>query len=154
VKDAPFHVKVAAGGFDPNNTDVQIPKPGFAGRKGPKVTVKDKQGNPRAGFDDSVEADLTPKLKIAGIKAHSNGDGTYDVEYPPNLLPGDYEIDIRVNGQKAPKAPFTGAVQKADLSPEHKQACAVAGDAAGLLGRALLELSDAEREKLLAALRR
>jgi len=153
VKDAPFHVKVGAGGFDPNNTGVDIPNPGFAGRKGPKVSVKDKQGNLRAGFDDDVEADLTPKMKIPKVKAKSNGDGTYDVEYPANLLPGEYEIDIRVNGHNAPKAPFKGAVQKTAVSGDHQaKAAQAAGSAAAILNKALLELTEAEREQLLAAL--
>jgi len=153
VKDAPFHVKVGAGGFDPNNTGVEIPNPGFTGRKGPKVSVKDKQGNLRAGFDDDVEADLTPKLKISKIKARSNGDGTYEVDYPPNLLPGDYEIEVRVNGHGAPKNPFSGKVNKTPLSGEHQSRASAAGGAAGaILARALLELTEADREALLSAL--
>jgi len=153
VKDAPFKVKVAAGGFDPNNTGVEVPNPGYTGRKGPKVSVKDKQGNLRAGFDDDVEADLTPKLKIAKLKAKSNGDGTYEVDYPPNLLPGDYDIDVRVNGQAAPRGPFKGNVQKTQLSGEHQSAAAHVGGAAGaILQKALLELTEAERSQLLAAL--
>jgi hypothetical protein len=153
VKDAPFQVKVGAGGFDPNNTGVEIPNPGYTGRKGPKISVKDKQGNLRAGFDDDVEADLTPKLKIAKLKAKSNGDGTYDVDYPSNLLPGEYEIDVRVNGQNAPRGPFRGDVKKTALSQDHSQrANAAAGGAGAILGKALLELSEAERETLLAAL--
>jgi len=153
VKDAPFQVKVGAGGFDPNNTGVEIPNPGYTGRKGPKVSVKDKQGNLRAGFDDDVEADLTPKLKIAKLKAKSNGDGTYDVDYPSNLLPGEYEIDVRVNGQAAPRGPFRGDVKKTAVSQDHAQrANAAGGNAGAILNKALLELSEAERETLLAAL--
>jgi len=153
VKDAPFHVKVVAGGFDPNNTGVEVPNPGYTGRKGPKISVKDKAGNLRAGFDDDVEADLTPKLKIPKIKAKSNGDGTYDVEYPSNLLPGAYEIDVRVNGHAAPKGPFSGDVKKTAVSGEHQaKANQIAGSAGAVLAKALLELSEAEREQLLAAL--
>jgi len=144
IKNAPFSVKVAAGAFDIGQTGVEIPNPGFTGRKGPKVTVKDNLGNPRAGHEDDVEADLTPKLKISKVKAKSNGDGTYDVEYPSNLLPGAYEIDIRVNGQNAPKSPFTGDVKKNPLSGEHQGR---AGHP--LLAKALLELTEAEREQVL-----
>jgi len=147
VKKAPFQVKVAAGGFDPNATEVSIPNPGFTGRKGPKISVKDKQGNLRAGFDDDVEADLTPKMKIAKVKAKSNGDGTYEVEYPSNLLPGAYEIDVRVNGHAAPRGPFSGDVKKTPLSDAHQSR---SGNP--LLAKALLELTEAEREQLLAAL--
>jgi len=155
VVDAPFKVKVAPGGFDPNNTGVEIPNPGYAGRKGPKVSVKDKQGNLRAGFDDDVEADLTPKMKITKIKARSNGDGTYDVEYPANLLPGAYEIDIRVNGHNAPKAPFNGAVQLKELSSAHSSALKqlVPNDAA-VFERLLLNATDAERDQVIAALKK
>lgn len=153
IKDAPFKVKVAAGGFDPNNTTVDVPNPGYAGRKGPKITVKDKQGNPRAGEDDDVEADLTPKMKISKLKAKNNGDGTYDIEYPSNLLPGAYDIDVRVNGKSAPKTPYSGDVKKAELSDDHKQrAQKVGGGAGDILSKALVELTEAEREKLLAAL--
>jgi len=147
VQKAPFKVKVSPGGFDLSKTGVEVPNPGFTGRKGPKVTVRDNQGNPRAGFDDDVEADLTPKLKIPKVKAKSNGDGTYDIEYPSNLLPGAYEIDIRVNGQNAPKSPFMGDVKKTPLSGEHQGR---AGNP--LLAKALLELTEAEREQLLQAL--
>jgi hypothetical protein len=154
VKDAPFKVQVAAGGFDPNNTEVVIPKPGFAGRKGPKVTVKDRQGNPRAGFDDDVEADLTPKFKIPKVKGKSNGDGTYDIDYPPNLLPGDYDIDVRVNGQGNGKGPYTGAVQHNAVTAEHKaQLQAKVGKDAPLFERLLLGATDAERVQFLAALK-
>jgi hypothetical protein len=153
VVDAPFKVKVAPGGCDPNNTGVEVPNPGYTGRKGPKVSVKDKAGNLRAGFDDDVEADLTPKMKIAKIKAKSNGDGTYDVDYPANLLPGAYEIDVRVNGHAAPRGPFHGEVKKTAVSGEHQsRANQVAGEAGALLNKALLELTEAEREHLLAAL--
>jgi len=153
VVDAPFKIVATPGGFDLNNTGVEIPKPGFAGRKGPKVSVKDKQGNLRAGFDDSVEADLTPKLKINGVKAKSNGDGTYDIEYPANLLPGDYEIDIRVNGQNAPKSPFNGPVQHNPVKSEHSQALkAVVGKDAGLFERLFLSATDSERDTIIAAL--
>jgi hypothetical protein len=153
VKDAPFHVKVVAGGFDPNQTGVEIPNPGYTGRKGPKVSVKDKAGNLRAGFDDDVEADLTPKMKISKIKAKSNGDGTYEVDYPANLLPGAYEIDVRVNGHPAPRGPFNGEVKKTAVSGEHQsKANQVAGNAGAILNKALLELTEAERDQLLAAL--
>jgi len=153
VVDAPFKVVVSPGGFDPSKTEVEIPKPGYAGRRGPKVAVKDNQGNLRAGCDDHVEADLTPKLKISKIKARSNGDGTYEVDYPPNLLPGDYEIDIRVNGQNAPKAPFTGAVQHNAVKPEHAaQLQSVVGADAPLFERLLLSATDAERETIVKAL--
>jgi len=148
VQKAPFKVKVSPGGFDLSKTGVEIPNPGFTGRKGPKVTVRDNQGNPRAGFDDDVEADLTPKMKIPKVKAKSNGDGTYEVEYPASLWPGAYEIDIRVNGQTAPRSPFTGAVKKKTLSGEHQSR--TGGN--GLLAKALLELTEAEREQLLQSL--
>jgi len=147
VKNAPFKVKVQAGGFAPENTEVQMPNPGFTGRKGPKISVKDKAGNLRAGFDDDVEADLTPKMKIPRVKAKANGDGTYEVEYPSNLLPGDYEVDVRVNGQAAPRGPFRGEVKKTPLSGEHSSRASHP-----LLSKALLELTEAEREQLLAAL--
>jgi len=147
VQKAPFKVKVSPGGFDLSKTGVEIPNPGFTGRKGPKITVRDTQGNPRSGLDDDVEADLTPKMKIPKVKAKNNGDGTYDIEYPSNLLPGAYEIDIRVNGQNAPKSPFQGDVKKTPLSGEHQSR---AGNA--LLAKALLELTEAEREQLLGQL--
>jgi filamin len=153
VRDAPFKVNVTAGGFDPNNTTVEVPNPGATGRPGPKVSVKDKQGNLRAGFDDQVEADLTPKLKISGVKGRSNGDGTYVIDYPANLLPGDYDIDVRVNGHAAPRGPFSGKVNKTPVSGEHQAAASRAGGAAGaILAKALLELTEAERAELLAAL--
>jgi len=155
IIDAPFKVKVTPGGFDNNNTGVEIPKPGFAGRRGPKVSVKDNQGNLRAGFDDEVEADLTPKLKISKIKARSNGDGTYEVDYPPNLLPGDYEIDIRVNGQNAPRSPFVGPVQHNPVKSEHSQALKeLLPKDASLFERLLLSATDAERDQVIAALRK
>jgi len=154
VKDSPFEVYVAPGGFDPNGTDVQIPNPGHAGRRGPKVSVKDSEGNLREGFDDDVEADLTPKMKISKIKARSNGDGTYEVDYPPNLLPGDYEIDIRVNGHNAPKSPFTGPVQLKELTPEHSSALQeTVPSQAAIFNRLLLNATDAERDAVVAALK-
>jgi hypothetical protein len=39
------------------------------------VTVKDKNGNARAGQNDSVDADLIPKLTVGPVTAKSNGDG-------------------------------------------------------------------------------
>jgi len=148
VKKAPFKVKVAPGGFDLSKTGVEIPNPGFTGRRGPKITVRDNQGNPRAGCDDDVEADLTPKMKIPKVKAKSNGDGTYEVEYPSDLLPGMYEIDIRVNGQNAPKTPFSGDVKRNPLSGEHAQRAS--GNA--VLVKALGTLTEAEREELLKSI--
>jgi len=153
VKDSPFEVYVAPGGFDNNNTVVEIPKPGHAGRRGPKVSVKDNEGNLREGFDDDVEADLTPKIKIPRVKARSNGDGTYEIDYPPNLLPGDYEIDIRVNGQNAPKSPFVGPVELKQLSPEHSQALQeTVPEQAAVFNRLLLNATDSERESIIKTL--
>jgi len=153
VKDSPFEVYVAPGGFDINNTDVEIPKPGQAGRRGPKVSVKDNEGNLREGFDDDVEADLTPKLKIPKVKARSNGDGTYEIDYPANLLPGDYEMDIRVNGQNVPKSPFTGPVELKQLTPEHTQALQeTVPEQASVFNRLLLNATDSEREAIINAL--
>jgi len=154
VKKAPFTVKVSPGGFDLSKTGVDIPKPSEAGRKGPKVTVRDNQGNPRAGFDDKVEADLTPKIKISGLKAKNNGDGTYEVDYPANLLPGAYEIDIRVNGGTPPGAPWNAQVQHNAVRPEHHQELQeLVPDSADVFSRLLLSATDTERDKILASLR-
>jgi filamin len=154
VVDAPFKVKVNPGGFDPNNTGVEIPNPGHAGRKGPKVSVKDKQGNLRAGFDDDVEADLTPKMKIPKIKAKSNGDGTYEIDYPANLLPGAYEIDIRVNNSNVPNAPFNSQVELKELTPEHSQALdETVPENKALFQRLLLNATEAERDAVVKALK-
>jgi len=109
--------------------------------------VRDNHGNARAGLDDDVEADLTPKMKITKIKARNNGDGTYDVEYPSNLLPGPYEIDIRVNAKNAPKSPFQGEVKQNPVSGDHQSR---AGHP--LLAKALLSLTEAEREQLLQSI--
>jgi filamin len=156
VVDAPFQVKVGAGGFDPNATTVEIPKPGHAGRKGPKVSVKDNQGNLRAGFEDDVEADLIPKIKISGLKARNNGDGTYEVDYPPTLLPGDYDVHVRVNGKAAPGAPFNAPVQLKALSPEEESALksSVSGEALTVYHRLLLNATEAERATVLASLKK
>jgi hypothetical protein len=154
VKNAPFEVYVAPGGFDPNATDVDIPKPGHAGRRGPRVSVKDNEGNLREGFDDDVEADLTPKMKIEKVKARSNGDGTYDIDYPASLLPGPYEIEIRVNGHNAPKSPFTGPVELKELSSEHSSALKnTVPLQAAVFNRLLLNATEAEREAVIAALK-
>jgi len=153
VKDSPFEVYVAPGGFDPNGTVVDIPKPGHAGRRGPKVSVKDNEGNLREGIDDEVLADLTPKIKLTGIKGKSNGDGTYDVDYPPTLLPGDYDVHIRVNGKDAPGVPFNAPVQLHPLSAEQTSAIKQsAGDAASVFQRLLLNATEAEREAVIKAL--
>jgi len=156
VKDAPFIVYVAPGGFDLSQTGVEIPKPSEAGRRGPKVSVRDNQGNLREGIDDDVEADLTPKMKIPKLKARSNGDGTYEIDYPPTLLPGGYDIDIRVNGQTAPKSPFQTDVTLKELSPEQSADLqgAVASDEVSTFDRLLKNATEKERETVLKALKR
>jgi len=155
VKGAPFQVHVAPGGFDLSKTGVEIPKPSEAGRKGPKVSVRDTQGNLRQGFDDDVEADLTPKMKIPKVKGRSNGDGTYEVDYPPTLLPGAYDIDIRVNGQAAPKSPFQADVSLNPLSDEHSAALSQTVPAeAAVFDRLLKNATESERAAVIGALKR
>eukprot|EP01128_Nolandella_sp_AFSM9_P007577 TRINITY_DN41_c0_g1_i1.p1 TRINITY_DN41_c0_g1~~TRINITY_DN41_c0_g1_i1.p1 ORF type:complete len:1432 (-),score=481.49 TRINITY_DN41_c0_g1_i1:80-4375(-) len=155
TKDAPFEVEVGSGGFDPNNTDVNFPDPNQIGRKGPRVSVKDNQGNLRAGKDDKVEADLTPLSKIPGLKGRSNGDGTYDIDYPPNLLPGDYKMEIRVNGKDAPTGPFDTGLEHNEVSEEHAAALdEILGDDADLYKRLMLSATDAERDALVASLQK
>jgi filamin len=155
VKDAPFQIYVAPGGFDLSKTGVDVPNPSQAGRRGPKVSVRDNQGNLREGCDDKVEADLTPKIKIPNVKARSNGDGTYEIDYPPNLLPGNYEMDIRVNGQDVPKSPFNANVTLKELSPEQSQALKdIVPEAAATYERMLLNATEAERESIVASLKK
>lgn len=153
VKDAPFTVEVGAGDFNINNTGVEIPNPSLAGRRGPRVTVKDNNGNPRAGCGDKVDADLIPKLKVGPVTARDNGDGTFDVDYPANLLPGDYDIAIRVNGQNVPNSPYNANVGKEPINAEHQAVInKIGGSAASALSKALAEVTEAERQEILDAL--
>lgn len=92
---------------------------------------------------------------IFQITARSNGDGTYDIDYPPNLLPGDYDIHIRVNGQDAPNVPFQANLEHNPVSDEHNAALdEVAGDSADLFKRLMLSATDAERDSLIESLRK
>lgn len=154
VEEAPFALHVSAGAFDPTLTSVDVPRPGQVGRHGPRVAVRDAHGNLRAGCDDEVEADLTPVLKLAGLKARSDGNGVYAVDYPPNLLPGRYDVDVRVNGAVVPSGPFTADVEPLALSDEHAQAVdEVVPGVASLLKRLLSHTTEAERSAVVAALR-
>lgn len=66
-KESPFELFVSPGGFDPNNTGVEFPDPNQIGRRGPRVSVKDTNGNLRAGEDDKVVADMIPLSKIPDV---------------------------------------------------------------------------------------
>lgn len=153
VKDAPFTINVGAGGFDPNNTDVEFPDKNVAGRKGPTIKVKDNNGNLRAGCGDKVEADLIPKLTIGPVSATDNGDGTFDLDYPANLHPGDYDVAVRVNGATAPNVPFGIEMETEEIGEEQQAAINnIGGDAAGVLSKALALVSESERQQIIDAL--
>jgi hypothetical protein len=151
VKNAPFSVSVAPGGFSADNTFVQFPDEWVATMPGPVVSVCDYEGNLRAGAGDKVVARLVP-LDAIEVKAKHQPEGGFTVAFPPDSR-GDYDVRVKVNNQEAPGGPWKVRVDEKPLSREHEQAVAqLMPTSREVFRRLLLECTEAERDKVIREL--
>jgi hypothetical protein len=153
IADAPFHLRVWAGETDSNNTVVNVPSHVKAGDPSISVELRDNFGNKR---EDTKKDNVRAALKRTDhptVSARDNGDGTYAVDFPPNLR-GNYEVHITVNDQTPPGGPWTNQIMPnplpASLKEELQQ---IAPDIREIMERVLGTTTPSERELLFADLR-
>ena len=107
----PIASAVSPGAASPTTSTAEVPSTWrIFTNPGPvpvRVTVRDGQGNVRAGLSDAVEVQVQG---ISGVlQAESNGDGTYATSFQPPFL-GEVQVVIRVNGQELSGSPYVVTV--------------------------------------------
>jgi len=149
IKGAPFKVKVTPGVCDSDNATVLFPDVNMSGKPGPMVQLLDQYNNKLQSGGDDIIAEITPKSKLPPIKAKDNGDGTYDIDYPPNLK-GKYDVVVLVNGKEAPGGPWEVDVEEDELGEEvvEKVERLMPGCSA-VFKRLLVGATESERERIL-----
>jgi len=149
VKGAPFKIKVKPGGTSIDNTKVDFPPQNLAGKPGPVVSLYDNQKNKRHKGGDKIVAELRPKSRLKSIPARDNGDGSYDIDYPPHLR-GKYEIEVKVNKNVAPGGPWDVDVDENPLEDEEmEQVQNLMPGVAPTMQRLLMSATEKERRKIL-----
>jgi len=152
IKDTPIRLIVKPGGAFLGNTTVNFPEENIAGDTGPVVEVRDEHNNLRSGGGDEVHAELMPKSKLPPVPARDNGDGTFEVDYPPNCR-GLYDVVIKVNGEEAPGGPYEVTIEENPLTEEEsEQVDELLPSVANIFKRLLADATPKEREKILAAI--
>lgn len=151
IKGAPFTVRVDPGDVSVENTEVDLQTIGRAGLSIGVVHLQDEHHNTRLGGGDQVLAVCKPVSQVS-VAAHDNGDGSYNIIYPPNAK-GKYKVSVSVNGNPAPLGPWDVEVKTNELKPEAKQQISkVLPKSANILSRLLSHTDDSERAIMLSEL--
>jgi len=153
IKGAPFTLSVNPGDTSVDNTDISLPDIHLAGGDGPCVTLRDIFGNKKSTGGDKVVAYLKPKTRLKPVKAVDNGDGTYEISYPPHLK-GKYDVEVKVNDAVVPGGPWEVDVNDNPLDPESEQKVneLVSPDSSRLFQKLLANATEEERAQILAEL--
>uniref|UniRef100_A0A6B2KX48 Calponin-homology (CH) domain-containing protein n=1 Tax=Arcella intermedia TaxID=1963864 RepID=A0A6B2KX48_9EUKA len=152
ISDAPFTLKVAPGVTDINNTVITMPDHHVAGLPGLGIRLHDNFGNLQKNKGDKVRAHLLP-LDHLEVDATDNGDGTYVVNYPPDLS-GDVEVKVKVNGKYTTADPFSVNVQDNPVSEDMQQEVTeLLPSTAALINSLLKDVHPSDREAILATLK-
>jgi len=153
ILDAPFSLTVTAGETNIDNTTVDFPKRHVAGLPGIHISLFDDFGNLQKRKKDKVKAHLLP-LSVLEVKARDNGDGSYAVDYPPDVR-GDVDVKIKVNGKYVPTGQFSAEVQDNPVPEETQQAVAELLPSTGSLFNVLLrDVTPEDREAIMEELLR
>jgi hypothetical protein len=120
---------------------------------GIQISLFDDFGNLQRRKGDKVRAHLLP-LNLLEVDARDNGDGTYAVDYPPDIR-GDVDVKIKVNGHYVPTGAFEAQIQENELTEdEQKEVQELLPANAALFNLLLKDVSPADRQALLAELHR
>jgi len=153
VLDAPFSLTVTAGDTNSDNTSLKFPEFHVAGLPGIQISLFDDFGNLQKRKGDKVKAHLLP-LNLLEVDARDNGDGSYAVEYPPDVR-GDVDVKIKVNGKYVPTGEFAAQVQDNPIPEEmQKDVSELLPSNATLFSSLLQDVNPADREAILAELHR
>jgi hypothetical protein len=153
ILDAPFSLTVKAGETDTDNTALKFPDRHFAGFPGINVSLFDSFGNLQKRRKDKVKAHLLP-LNILEVDARDNGDGSYAVDYPPDVR-GDVDVKIKVNGKFVPTGEFSADIKDNPVPEETQHAVSeLLPSSAGLFNMLLRDVTPEDREAILAELYR
>jgi len=92
-------------------------------------------------------------LTAREVSAKDNGDGTYAVDYPPNIR-GDVEVKVKVNGKYAPCGPFQVALEDNPVPEEvQKEVQELLPTTAAIFNSLLRDASPQDRIALLEELK-
>jgi len=151
VKGAPFTVKVDPGEVSINNTEITFLDHPLAGLSGATLHTMDEQHNLMHTGGAHVVAECTP-LSTVSVLANDNGDGTYEIVFPPNSR-GKYRVKVKVNGNPTPKGPWEVAVKENPLNEDGKKKVAnLLPKSSVVLNRLLAKTTDKERTVILEEL--
>jgi len=154
VLDAPFSLTVSAGETNSENTKLKFPDVHVAGLPGIQISLFDDFGNlqKRKG-KDKVKAHLLP-MNILEVDARDNGDGTYAIDYPPDVR-GDVDVKIKVNGKYVPTGAFGAQVEDNPVpEPIQKEVSELLPSTGALFNHLLRDVSPADRDAIIAELQR
>jgi len=149
VKGAPFKLFVLPGDISIDNTAISLPDVHVAGLEGPIITLRDEHLNSKNLGGDKVVAEIKRKTRLPPVKAHTNEDGSYEIDYPASLK-GQYEAAVTLNGNDAPGGTWEIDVQPTTLTEAHQQEVErLTPQAKNPFLRLLNNASESEREKIL-----
>jgi hypothetical protein len=107
VPGSPFASVVAPGAASPATTTAAVPALWRlfvdSGDVPVVITVRDAQGNVRAGLGDQVEIQVDGG---APIEAQPGGDGLYRASFSPPRLDEDIPVVVRLNGGAIDDSPY------------------------------------------------
>ena len=76
-------------------------------------TSEGKTSN-QADLKDQVEVLIEPAKDVTNVIVGQKEDGNLQVKFTP-IAPGDYSIEVKINGNKLPTCPFTTQVKEREL---------------------------------------
>jgi len=153
ILDAPFSLTVTSGETDTDNTALKFPERHLAGFPGINISLFDSFGNLQKRRKDKVKAHLLP-LNILEVDARDNGDGTYAVDYPPDVR-GDVDVKIKVNGKYVPTGQFSADIKDNPVPEETQHAVnELLPETGELFNDLLRDVTPEDREAIIAELYR
>jgi len=153
IKDAPFPVRAWAGETSTENTLVSVPPFTEACTESIEIELRDAHGNKRERTDKDVVRAICTPLTHPILDAYQKPDGTYGVDFPPNLV-GNYEVHITVNDQEVPTGPWTNQILPNPIDQTLKDELAsTVPKTASIWERMLQNARPEDREVILADLR-
>eukprot|EP01089_Gocevia_fonbrunei_P013346 TRINITY_DN340_c0_g1_i5.p1 TRINITY_DN340_c0_g1~~TRINITY_DN340_c0_g1_i5.p1 ORF type:complete len:1157 (-),score=418.97 TRINITY_DN340_c0_g1_i5:34-3504(-) len=116
IKNTPAKVSIAGPAADNSYATGPGVEGAVAREPAPfRITAVDGNGNPLKTGNDPFVAKVTGPEAVGDVPLTDNGDGTYDGVYQVNT-PGEYTVDITLDGKPIKDAPFKVLIENARAS--------------------------------------
>jgi len=124
IAQSPFTVRAVSGPVFAKKTLVKPivdnPSKAKAGVAAYKFHLRDRIGNPRTKGGDELNVFLRRPIRRPATVV-DNGDGSYDVIYPPGLERGEYELAAEVKGETVELPNISIHVDEPEPLPQEEQ---------------------------------